>query len=582
MTFNIASRIRFSIWVISTIISLNLFAASFTIEDFEKITVLHEGRQKPIDSFSKLLLKEIYGKESFQENTLTLNSNEWLIEVIFEPQKAYNRKVFKINNPSALGTLGLKEETKFYTFIELYKGFSENQEMLHSLLNVNKNDLDPNNKYLSELYQRFITYMGLSRSFSFFFKDFSINQATKFSYFDLKQIDNPKVPKSILEFYSIAEEDAQFKNLLISYDKKTDLWLAPWEEMIKNRDGQFLKNWHSLFNAYQNKKQIDFKKALTPLLPKENSLKTKLEIIQNKIHFTTWVLALYTISFLLFFIYIVSKKDFLLEYSSLVLYTGTFVHLAMIVSRSFILSRPPVTNLYESVLFVSLTSVLVCIAYFLKSKNSMGIFLGAIMGLSLMYLSKGYERDGDNLGMIVAVLDTNFWLATHVLTISIGYGFALVTSAMAHYYLLRYKSMSPQENFSLKKNIHLVLLFSLFFTVLGTILGGIWADQSWGRFWGWDPKENGALLICLWLLWIAHAKISGHFKDLSYAFFTGLTSVTVILAWFGVNLLNVGLHSYGFSNDAATNIIAFSLGEFVLLSVLVAYAKKNNSSLQTP
>ncbi len=572
--------LRFFITLAIFFISTNKnFAQNFTIDKFEQISVLHEGRVKPIDSFSKLLLKDIYGKESFSNEKENLNSNQWFIELLFEPQKAYNRKIFKINNPSALGTLGLKEDQKFYTFIELYKSFSENQEMLHSLLSVDKKDLDPNNLYLTEVYQRFMTYMGLSRSFSFFFKDFNLSETLKYSYFELKQIQSPNIPKPILDFYSIAEDDAQFKNLLISFNEKSDLWLTPWEEMQKDPNGMFLKKWNDLYTAYSAKDSSSFNKAVDVLIPKTNLLKTKLEIIQNKIHFTTWIIALYIISFLLFFIFIVAKKDFFLEYASLILYTGAAVHFFMILFRSIILSRPPVTNLYESVLFVSLTSVLVSIVYYLKTKNNLGLFLGSILGLTLMYLSKGYERDGDNLGMIVAVLDTNFWLATHVLTISIGYGFALVTSAMAHFYLLRFRSLAPIENQNLKQNIHLVLLFSLFFTVLGTILGGIWADQSWGRFWGWDPKENGALLICLWLLWIAHAKISRQFKDLSYAFFTGLTSVTVILAWFGVNLLNVGLHSYGFSNDAAMNIFMFSFAELVVLVLLVIYAKGKKETM---
>lgn len=567
------------IFLISYILSPSAHSAdenSFSIKDFEKISVLHEGRVKPIDSFSKLLLKDIYGKESYKDEMSELDSNQWFIELIFEPQKAYNRKIFKINNPSTIGTLGLKESSKYYSFIELYKSFSENQAMLHSLLSVDKNDLDPNNLHLTEIYQKFMTYMGLSRSFSFFFKDFSLNEKLNYSYFDLKKIQNPNIPKSILEFYSITEDDAQFKNLLISHNNKTDLWLTPWEEMEKEPNGQFLTTWNNLYTAYTTKDSSAFNKAVSALVPTTNILKTELEIIQNKIHFSTWVITLYIISFFLFFFYIVVKKEILIEYASLILYAGSIIHLFMILFRSVILSRPPVTNLYESELFVSLSSVMISIFYYLKSKNNLGLFLGSILGVTLMYLSKGYEREGDNLGMIVAVLDTNFWLATHVLTISIGYGFALVTSAMAHYYLLQYRSLSIEENNKLKYNIHLVLLFSLFFTVLGTILGGIWADQSWGRFWGWDPKENGALLICLWLLWIAHAKISRHFKDLSYAFFTGLTSVIVILAWFGVNLLNVGLHSYGFSNDAALNILIFSLLELTILSILVIYARGKN------
>ena len=122
--------------------------------------------------------------------------------------------------------------------------------------------------------------------------------------------------------------------------------------------------------------------------------------------------------------------------------------------------------------------------------------------------------------------------------------------------------------------MHGACLYSLFFTVLGTILGGIWADQSWGRFWGWDPKENGAMLICMWMLWAVHGRLTKYFNDLTYALVVSLTSIVVVLAWFGVNLLNVGLHSYGFTSNIATTIALFSFFELFVCFGAFIYIKK--------
>lgn len=548
----------------------SVFAQTIEIDSIKTIPVLHEGRIKPLDTFTRLTLREIAGKE----NVEGLDSNMWFLEAVFNPTKSYQRKIFKINNPSALATLGLPSGQKHFNFIDIYKAFSANQDIINSLLKVEDADLDPNNKYLKDLYLRFVNYMGLSRSFSFLFNDFKLPNGESYSYFQLKHIPaNKEVPEPIKNFFSTIEEDAPLSNLTILHNQKTDLWHSPWQEM-QSMESKILVPWKNLYEAYISKNNGNFINAANSLTIPNNKFKFNLEILQNQISFTQWAIALYLISFLSIFTYLISKKDFLLELSSLSLYTGAFVHLTMICFRSIILSRPPVTNLYESILFVSFTSVVVGIIYYLKTKKNLGIFLASTLGTTLLFLGKGYERSGDSFGMIVAVLDTNFWLATHVLTISIGYGFALVTSAMAHYYLLKYSPNEFEENKKLHQNIHLMLLFSLFFTILGTILGGIWADQSWGRFWGWDPKENGALLICLWLLWVAHAKISKHFKELSYAFFTGLTSVIVILAWFGVNLLNVGLHSYGFSNDTAISIGVFSLVELIILTCLYVKARR--------
>lgn len=545
--------------------------APVDLTEFSKLTTLHEGRVKPVDTFARIILREIYGRESFEK----INSNEWLAEAIFNPKAAYQRKIFKINNPSAITTLGLPADSKYFNFIELYQAFSNNQETIQSLLQVSDDGLDPNNKYLKDLYHRFTLFMGISRSFSFLFKDFSVSEKDRYSYFDLKKIDNPNVPLPIQNFFSTVEEDASFKSIYFFQDQDENLWLTPWEKIQQGKKSfSEIEKWNQIYLAYLANNSAQLNLVASQLNPSRDMFKIKLEIVQNQVHFSTWIIALYTISFLLFSFSAITKKTFLLEYSSLTLYTGALIHLVMILSRSIILSRPPVTNLYESILFVSFTSVVVGIIYYLKTKNNIGLFLSSTLGVVLLYLGQGYERSGDNLGMIVAVLDTNFWLATHVLTISVGYGCALVTSFMAHYYLLKYPQQSKLENDKLHANMHLSLLFSLFFTILGTILGGIWADQSWGRFWGWDPKENGALLICLWLLWIAHAKISRHFEQASYAFFSGLTSVIVILAWFGVNLLNVGLHSYGFSNDTALSITLFTLAEFITLLFLYLRAKR--------
>jgi ABC-type transport system involved in cytochrome c biogenesis permease subunit len=111
--------------------------------------------------------------------------------------------------------------------------------------------------------------------------------------------------------------------------------------------------------------------------------------------------------------------------------------------------------------------------------------------------------------------------------------------------------------------------FGLCFTFLGTMLGGIWADQSWGRFWGWDPKENGALLIILWTAITLHARLAGYIKDFGVAVFAIIGTMVVMLSWFGVNLLGVGLHSYGFTEGLVINLLSYFFIEFVFIFVVI-------------
>ena len=130
-------------------------------------------------------------------------------------------------------------------------------------------------------------------------------------------------------------------------------------------------------------------------------------------------------------------------------------------------------------------------------------------------------------------------------------------------------------------NFFRIALFALFFTLFGTILGGIWADQSWGRFWGWDPKENGALLIVMWHIIMLHLRITGLVKPMGFALGMVLNNIIVILAWFGVNLLNVGQHSYGFVAGIAINISLFIIFELITGFGSYFWAKNRQKQLTT-
>jgi ABC-type transport system involved in cytochrome c biogenesis permease subunit len=112
-----------------------------------------------------------------------------------------------------------------------------------------------------------------------------------------------------------------------------------------------------------------------------------------------------------------------------------------------------------------------------------------------------------------------------------------------------------------------MLLFGLTFTVAGTVLGGLWADQAWGRFWGWDPKENGALLIVLWCSAVIHARRGTMIGAVGTAVGSIVLFVLVLFAWLGVNLLGVGMHSYGFTTRGATVLFGVAGSELLLLAI---------------
>ena len=258
---------------------------------------------------------------------------------------------------------------------------------------------------------------------------------------------------------------------------------------------------------------------------------------------------------------------------------GFIIHAYGITVRMIIMQRPPVSTLYESILFVGFILVLFALIFECVRKDTLGILIATVGGVILHFIGFKYAADGDTLGVLVAVLNSNFWLSTHVTTITTGYGVSLVAGLMGHVYLIC-AVLKPGNKKLLNKifnNTYGLTLMGLFFAMFGTILGGIWADQSWGRFWGWDPKENGALLIVLWHLMMLHLRISGLVKHLGYAYGVSLVNIIVAIAWFGVNLLNVGLHSYGFTDNVATNLFLFIFAEIIFTTTLYLIAKRKKA-----
>jgi cytochrome c biogenesis factor len=177
---------------------------------------------------------------------------------------------------------------------------------------------------------------------------------------------------------------------------------------------------------------------------------------------------------------------------------------------------------------------------------------------------------GDTLEMLQAVLDTNIWLATHVVAITTGYSAMFLAGMLAIIYIVRgvfTRSLTKQTADSLARMTYGVVCFATLFSFVGTVLGGIWADQSWGRFWGWDPKENGAVLIVLWCAIILHARWGGFIRQRGLMIMALFGNVVTSFSWFGVNMLGVGLHSYGFMQKAFPWLVGFMVSQFALMAI---------------
>jgi len=277
--------------------------------------------------------------------------------------------------------------------------------------------------------------------------------------------------------------------------------------------------------------------------------KVPLEVGYYKANLLYWSLILFVLAFLVAAVsWMIPYNRFVGKIYPLFLAPPGILLIAAITYRCIIRSRPPVSTLYETILFI--TAVIVVVAFIIEYMNRQKIAfsVGAFLGMAGMFLAYRYEaKEGvDTMPSLQAVLDTNFWLSTHVTTVTMGYAAGLFAGAIAHVYIIGKLFGFGKHNTGFYKAVarmtYGVLCFGLVFSVVGTVLGGIWANDSWGRFWGWDPKENGALMIVLWELAILHGRLGGYIRDLGVAIACVFGGIIVAFSWWGVNLLGVGLH----------------------------------------
>lgn len=254
-----------------------------------------------------------------------------------------------------------------------------------------------------------------------------------------------------------------------------------------------------------------------------------------------------------------------------IVWIGVAVHLAGLVMRVVITGRPPVTNLYSSFLFVSVGTVLLMQWVERFSREGILTLKGAIFGVvSLLWAYSSSVADGDTMIVLRAVLDTQFWLSTHVICISMGYAATAAAGLIGLAWILRSLVDGRMTAATSRNQIQLVYgvtAFALLLSFFGTVLGGLWGDDSWGRFWGWDPKENGALMIVLWNAVLLHARWAGIVRDRGIAALSIFGIVVTIWSWECVNQLGVGLHSYGVSASKLAVVLA-AMGVLSAISLL--------------
>jgi ABC-type transport system involved in cytochrome c biogenesis permease subunit len=545
----------------------------FDLEAFGSLPVLEGGRVKPVDTVGRNALLMIRSQQSFsapvseaeKARKETISASRWLLDAMFRPDVADAQPAFVINDPDVLSMLGLPQSSnRYYPFKTIAPHLDDIQKQAMTAQGIDNSQRNNFQRAVTNLAERAWLYTRLKNTVQLQGAPLAAElqaAGTSGAAQDQRSLD----------------EMAQFRPLPPAAGARPDAWRTIGRGLVGVAAGQrdpVLEGWARVGQAWTEQDAAGFNSALRDLARLEAAAAPAAahqgarEIVFNRAQPFTLGIELYILALLLLFVSWLWQPEILRRASYVFLVSGALVHTAGLIARIVLQGRPPVTNLYSSAVFVGWVAVVLGVVLERVYRRGFGTLVAGAIGVGTLIIAQNLTGEGDTMEMMRAVLDSNFWLATHVITITIGYGATFLAGAIAILWTaLRHlrPSLDQDDSKVLVSMSYGVVCFALFFSFLGTVLGGIWADQSWGRFWGWDPKENGALLIVLWNAIILHARWGGYARERGTMAMAIFGNVITSLSWFGVNMLGVGLHSYGFMDKAFWALFAFIATQLVLM-----------------
>jgi ABC-type transport system involved in cytochrome c biogenesis permease subunit len=601
---------------------------AFDLIGFGRLPVLANGRIKPLDTVARSSLLQLQARQEVRapnvEDPLVSSPVEWLLDVCFRPEKADTYPVFVIDHleqPEVLGVIGRTPENlrinynsgilrslaiadmipktqRRFSFNELAPHIKEIEQQAKLASPVESSERTPFQRSVLQLYNNLGLYVGLKHALIAPDRDDFLGDLLKLQQklpesiaaYKAQQAKQPYDEALFSALVDLAEQFdnmRRFSTLLVAPPDTTEADFTHWQTagaalldtFQEGRINSSVLAYAGLSRAWRNENatqfnelvrlfRASFAKRYAPELEKADA-EARFNAAEPFYTATNlYLLALFAAVFSwLFWPQALGRAAFALIGIAWVLAT------AGILTRMWLEVRPPVTNLYSSALFIGWGAVALCLLLEYFFKNAVASVAAGAVGYVTLIIAHHLSLSGDTLEVMRAVLATNLWLATHVVTVTSGYAATFLAGFLALIYIVRgvfTRSLDKATADSLARMVYGIVCFATLLSFVGTVLGGIWADQSWGRFWGWDPKENGALLIVMWNALILHARWGGMIKQRGLMCLAVAGNIFTSWSWFGTNMLGVGLHSYGFTDAAFWALTLFVLSQigFILLANL--------------
>jgi cytochrome c-type biogenesis protein CcsB len=617
----------------------------YHVREFGRLPVLLNGRIQPFDSVARNTLLQIRSTGDvpleevpswkFWHHPKKLKSSEWLLEVMTRPETADTRPIFLIHHADLLGELKLqdkginKEGLHYYTYHDLKPLVSEIDEQARKAGEVKPEDQTTFQKQVTKLANALSLYQRLkvtlqpegvddfAQELADFQKNIGPAQVAAQASESGKPFDKDalqRIAGPVQDFQLMARFGYPLIIPPLTTREARDHWQTMGASLLESgRTGDFppaVTHFAAMAAAYRQHQPEAFNRAvaayrqwLTPGFPRELR-KGRAEFYFNDVKPFLHAMIIYLCAFvlawgaLLTFSLAPNLSESLRRSAFYLVILAGLVHTFGLVFRMALEGRPPVTNLYSSAIFIGWGTMVLGLVLERIYRVGIGSVVASFAGFVTLMIAHNLALGGDTMEMLRAVLDTNFWLATHVVVVTLGYASTFAAGLLAILYIFlgvftpllservvrhapspphaAQSSTAPSPHHSatpldlghaLSTMVYGIVCFATLFSFVGTVLGGIWADQSWGRFWGWDPKENGALLIVIWNAIILHARWGDLLRDRGIMNLAVFGNIVTSFSWFGVNMLGIGLHSYGFM-DAAFKWLMLFIGSQILIILL--------------
>jgi len=587
--------------------------SEFDLDLLGQTPVVMNGRIQPIDSVARNTLLAMSGKRSARyEDGSRHKAIEWMADLLFEPDRAATRPVFRIHDDGLKALLPRKDPEQRESMIGAlllgsgsshhYYSFEELREFTPKI----SADADAASQIDGKLrtrYQKAVINLA-SNVLNFYSLSRTVHHGQTPSFVQELEEMQELIPEAIAATRQrlqgeVADEQGmqamagimrvyqQFESeaLFFTHPKPPVDGEEQWDKMsiafdeiaLQGQPSAITLHWATLNDAYRNNDPQAFNETLPRLhraileqRPEAMSI-SQAEVQFNYLEpFYVAIVGYVMVSLLAIFSWPTGSLS--LNRAAFWTLVAVFaIHTIGMGYRVYIIGYAPVINLYSSAIYVGWGATLLALVVERIFQNGIGSFVASVVGVCSLIVAHHLIDGRDTLEQMKAVLDSNFWLTVHVLTITFGYAstfFAGFVGIVYGVFSIATKWVSKEIERMLTAVVYGIICFSTLFSFFGTVSGGIWADQSWGRFWGWDPKENGAVLLVIWNVMILHARWGGFAKTRGVMAMAIFGNIITSWSWMGTNMLGIGLHSYGFTSAAFTYLGGFWLSQLFFIALL--------------